>query len=148
MYSQRHVPFIIGRRAGRKKANALYAYVDAGFAYDVKTRRSPTGYLIYLNGALIGWCSKRQAAVALSSTDAECRALTEVCREIMWIRSFLREIRWRQLDATDIYEGNAAVIRLSVKPADHHHARLKYMDVRDKWCLELRKQDQALARRN
>ena len=47
----------------------LKGVVDTGFAMDVDTRRSITGYLIYFCEALIAWKSRLQKNVTLSSTE-------------------------------------------------------------------------------
>lgn len=48
----------------------LTGYVDANFASDKHTSKSTTGYVFMFNGGAISWCAKRQATVALSSTEA------------------------------------------------------------------------------
>ena len=45
----------------------MIAYVDASHASNKKTRRSHTGYLIFINMAPIVWYSKRQRTVESSS---------------------------------------------------------------------------------
>ena len=80
--TQADVPYVLGHTVGRDKSNALYVYCDADFANCAQTRRSTTGYLIYLDGDLIAFCARRQKAVALSTTDAEVRAATEASREV------------------------------------------------------------------
>ena len=67
----------------------LKAYCDSDFAGDKETRRSVSGYCIYLFDCLICWKSKGQKHVTLSSTEAEYVAMAEVCTEIMFIRMIL-----------------------------------------------------------
>lgn len=45
------------------------------------------------NGGPVSWCSKCQATVALSSTEAEYIALTLAAKEATWLRLFLTELR-------------------------------------------------------
>ena len=58
------------------KLPTLIGYSDANWGNDVNTRQSTTGYIFYLSGGAISWSSKRQATVALSSTEAEYSAYT------------------------------------------------------------------------
>ena len=67
----------------------LKAYCDSDFAGDKETRRSVSGYCIYLFDCLIAWKSKGQKHVTLSSTEAEYVAVSDVCCEIMFIRMIL-----------------------------------------------------------
>lgn len=46
-----------------------------------------------LNGGPVSWCSKRQATVALSSTEAEYIALTLAAKEATWLRLLLTELK-------------------------------------------------------
>ena len=53
----------------------LTVYVDANHAPDPTTRRSVTGYLIYINSTPIYWTSKRQRSVETSTYGSELVAL-------------------------------------------------------------------------
>nr|GEY73894.1 copia protein [Tanacetum cinerariifolium] len=55
---------------------ALTAFVNADHAGCQDTRRSTSGSLQFMGDRLINWSSKRQKSVAISSTEAECIALT------------------------------------------------------------------------
>ena len=45
------------------------------------------------NRNVIAWSTKKQRTVALSSTEAEYRALTNATTKVMWIQTILWEIR-------------------------------------------------------
>ena len=53
----------------------MRAKVDADHAGDTVTRRSRTGFLIYLNSALVYWSSKKQNSVKSSSHGSEFIAM-------------------------------------------------------------------------
>jgi len=70
----------------------LKAFTDSDFAGDADTRRSVSGFIIYLNGCPISWRSKGQKSVTLSSTEAEYVALSEVTGEILFIAGIMKFI--------------------------------------------------------
>ena len=51
------------------------AKVDADHAVDTVTRRSMTGFLVYINSALIYWFSKKQTGVEKCSFGSEFTAM-------------------------------------------------------------------------
>lgn len=49
----------------------IEGYSDSDWASDKTSRRSTSGFIFMLNGGPVSWRSKKQATVALSSTEAE-----------------------------------------------------------------------------
>jgi hypothetical protein len=59
-----------GKIEGRE-LNRLWGWVDTGFAADLDTRRSHTGYVIKMNGGPISWKSVKQKSVSPSTAESE-----------------------------------------------------------------------------
>jgi hypothetical protein len=106
----------------------LTGYCDADWGGDLTDRKSTTGYCTFINGNLIDWQSKKQSTVALSSTEAEYMAISEVTKEIMWLRSILAELHISVVTPTVIYVDNQSAIKISEN--DISHARTKHIDIR------------------
>lgn len=66
----------------------MRAFVDADHATDTMTRRSRSGFLIFLNNAPIYWMSKKQTAVETSSFGSEFTAM-KLCTE------YIRGLRYK-----------------------------------------------------
>ena len=67
----------------------MEAYCDSDYAGDKESRKSVTGYGVYLQGCLIAWKSRGQKTVSLSSSEVEYLAIADVCTEITFIRNLL-----------------------------------------------------------
>ena len=68
------------------------AHCDSDWASDADDRKSHTGMIVKLANGPICWTSHKQKTVALSSTEAEYMALSDSCRQLMWIKSLFSEI--------------------------------------------------------
>jgi hypothetical protein len=107
-------------------------YVDADLAGDTDTMRSTTGFAIMLSGGIISWLSKLQSTVALSTTEAETNAATELVKQISHVRLFLRELNSRQSHPTIVYEDNMGAIANvegseSSKRTKHYLMKVHYL---------------------
>jgi hypothetical protein len=64
-------------------------FVDSDWAGCVDTRRSTSSYVFFMGAAPVCWSSKRQAVVALSSTEAEYISLARGTQQAMWMKNWL-----------------------------------------------------------
>ena len=110
----------------RLPANSITSFSDADWAGDVSTRRSTSGFLVYLGGNLVSWSSKKQPTIARSSTEAEYKSLTNASSELIWIRSLLHELRI-VLPPPTLWCDNIGATYLSANPI--FHARMKHIEI-------------------
>ena len=68
----------------------MSAMVDADHAADATCRKSKTGFLVYLNCALIHWMSKKQTSVESSSFGSEFMAMNQCTECLQGLRHKLR----------------------------------------------------------
>lgn len=68
----------------------IRAKVDADHGTDTVTRKSRTGFLVWVNSALIYFWSKKQASVETSSFGAEFIAMKQCCEYLRGLRYKLR----------------------------------------------------------
>ncbi|CAL1380337.1 unnamed protein product [Linum trigynum] len=112
----------------------LVGYTDADMAGDVDSRRSTSGYLITLSGGAISWQSRLQKCVALSTTEAEYIATTKACKEMIWMKKFLKELGFQQ-EQPQLFCDSQSAIHLAKNAS--FHARSKHIDVRYHWIRDV-----------
>ena len=66
----------------------LNGYIDSDIEGDIHFRKSISRFLMTFIGGAISWQSKLQNCVALSTIETEYIAITEDCKEALWMRKF------------------------------------------------------------
>ena len=75
----------------------------------------------------ISWQSKQQKCAALSTTEAEFIAATEVCKELLWMKRFFQELGFKQHRYVVLCDSESAI---HLDKNSSFHARSKHIDVR------------------
>lgn len=105
----------------------LIGFSDSDWAGDIATRQSTSGHIFQINGSSVNWKSKRQASVALSSTEAEYMALSEAAKELICLSYLLKDLGMNG-DSIIMKEDNQGCIALARNPGDH--PRTKHIAIR------------------
>ncbi|XP_019255434.1 PREDICTED: uncharacterized protein LOC109234046 [Nicotiana attenuata] len=106
---------------------SVQAYSDNDWAACPDTRRSVTGFCIFLGDSLIGWKSKKQLVVSLSSAEAEYRALRKVVVELTWLSRLLHDISMPIVSPISVFCDNATAIHIAKNLV--FHERTKHIEV-------------------
>ena len=106
----------------------LLAYCDSDWPGFPITRRSTTGYCVFLGPSLVSWRSKRQKTVSLSSAEAEYRAITGACCELTWLRYLLKDLGVLHPEPALLYYDNKAALHIAANPVFHERTRHIEMD--------------------
>ncbi|GJW01842.1 ribonuclease H-like domain-containing protein [Tanacetum coccineum] len=78
--------------AVHKGLGSLVAYTSADWVGCPTTRRSTSGYCVFLGDNLLLWSAKRQHTLSRSSAEAEYRGVANVVAKTAWLRNLLREL--------------------------------------------------------
>ncbi|KAJ0448763.1 putative RNA-directed DNA polymerase [Helianthus annuus] len=112
----------------------LVGFSDSDWAGCPDDRKSISAYIYVLGGSVVAWSSKKQATVALSSTEAEYIAASSATCEAIWLRRLLEDLGFKQKEATVIFCDNKSAINLSKNPVLHNrskHIELRYHYIRE-----------------
>ena len=113
---------------------ALTALSDSDFASDKATRISVFGYIIYFCGIPIAWRSKGMKRAALSTTEAEYMALSEVVKELKFIVQLFHTMNIAVDLPITVHVDNVGAIWLSNNRTTSY--RTKHIDIRTSFVKE------------
>lgn len=105
----------------------LRAYSDNDWASCKDTRKSITGYCVFLGPALISWKSKKQTTISKSSAEAEYRTLSTTVCELQWISYIGAEFKLQIPTPIPLWCDNQAAMHIVANSI--FHERTKHLEI-------------------
>ena len=108
-------------------------YFDSDFAGCKLDRKSTSGTCHLLRSSFISWHSKKQACVALSTTEAEYIAAGSCCAQILWIKQQLEDFGLK-INKVPILCDNTSAINMTKNQVQHSrtkHIKIRHHFIRD-----------------
>ncbi|CAL1387232.1 unnamed protein product [Linum trigynum] len=111
----------------RSSSPMLHGYSDASFASCPQDRKSVTGFAVFYGGNLVSWSTRKQKAVARSSTESEYRALATLASEVIWLQALLTELGCPLPTSPVLWCDNLGATYLTHNPV--FHSRSKHLEI-------------------
>ncbi|GKE62826.1 hypothetical protein Tco_1513193 [Tanacetum coccineum] len=102
-------------------------YADSDHAGDYVDCKSTSGVCMFMGYCLISWFSKKQTALAISTTESEYVSAGKACQQALWMKQALVDYVVR-LDDIPILCDNKGAIDFSKNPVQH--SRTKHIEIR------------------
>ncbi|KAJ0622209.1 putative RNA-directed DNA polymerase [Helianthus annuus] len=107
----------------------LLGYADADWAKCLSTRKSVTGYCIFLGECLVSWKSKKQSTVSRSTAEAEYRAMCSATCELMWLKNLLSELSISCSLPISLKCDSQSAMSIAVNPVFHERTKHFKLDL-------------------
>ncbi|GJV71094.1 retrovirus-related pol polyprotein from transposon TNT 1-94 [Tanacetum coccineum] len=108
-------------------------YADSDHARDYVDRKSTSGICTFVGCCLTSWFSKKQTALAISTTEAEYVSARKACQQALWMKQALIDYDVG-LDDVPIMCDYKGAIDLSKNPVQHSstkHIEIRHYFLRD-----------------
>ncbi|GKB34086.1 putative RNA-directed DNA polymerase [Tanacetum coccineum] len=99
----------------------LRAYADSDWARCPATRKSVSGYCVFLGSSLITWKSKKQSTLSRSSAEAEYRSMASATCEVIWLSNLLGDM--------GVKNDNSSALQIAANPVFHEKSKHFEIDV-------------------
>lgn len=97
----------------------IKAFFGSDWGACLDTRRSITGFCIFLGDSLISWETKKQPKVSPSSAEAEYRAIVHISIKITWVFSLLQAYQISSPSPALVFCDNLVAISIATHPTFH-----------------------------
>ncbi|GKF00231.1 hypothetical protein Tco_0023581 [Tanacetum coccineum] len=108
-------------------------YANSDHVGDYVDRKSISGVCTFMGCCLTSWFSKKQTALAISTTEAEYVSTEKACQQVLWMKQALVYYDIK-LDDIPVHYDNKGAIDLSKNPVLHSrtkHIKIQHHFLRD-----------------
>ena len=123
--------FILSLSNVKESNLQMVGYSDSDWAGDSDTRRSTTGWMVFIGNSLINWISQLQSFIAQSSMEAETIAANKLLNELLYLQGLFREFKLlpESQTGTPVKIDNEASLKAAYNPVGQ--GKTKHFDIQE-----------------
>jgi len=118
-----------------------YIYTELDNASDEDDQRSISGQMSILGGMLVGWSSKKQQTVWLSSCKAKYISYGEICQEAMFMNQLLNKLLTSNTSVVVYGDNQGALYLVKNRQVSQH---TKHIDICQHFVKDLQRQKKVI----
>ncbi|GKD52418.1 ribonuclease H-like domain-containing protein, partial [Tanacetum coccineum] len=112
----------------KSRISSISASSNSDWAKCKMTRRSVSGYYVFVFGGLVSWKSKKQATLSRSSAEAaKYRSMASAVYKVMWIVKILKDLNFTNVIPASLFCDNSSAIQIAANPVIHD--KTKHFDI-------------------
>lgn len=101
----------------------ISAFCDADWSGCPLSRRSLSAYIVFLGDSPVSWRTKKQDAVALSSAEAEYRAMSDTVKELKWMKGLFLSFGLSHPDPMRLFCDSKSALYIASNPVFHERTK-------------------------
>lgn len=109
------------------------AFCDSDWSHCPDSRRSISGFCIFIGNSLVSWKSKKQDVVSHSSAEAEYRLMAYTTKEVIWLSRMVNDLEVSAPTVPVLYCDSTAALHIAKNPV--FQERTKHIE---RYCHSVR----------
>lgn len=101
----------------------ISAFCDADWSGCPLSRRSLSAYIVFLGDSPVSWRTKKQDAVALSSAEAEYRAMSDTVKELKWMKGLFLSFGVSHPEPMRLFCDSKSALYIASNPVFHERTK-------------------------